>query len=329
MTPLQRLVLSSPVRLAMPIAVYPGLQIAGGSVRAMVSDPAVQAAAALALRDRYDLRVCLSAMDLSCESEAFGATIRMEEAEVPTVTGRLVSDAAGVEALAVPRPGTHRTAVHVEAVRLLAGSRKPGQLVVGGLIGPFSLAGRLWGVSEFLELTAVDPDLAQALIAKAVDYLVGYARLFKEAGADGVVMAEPTAGLLAPRSLERFSSVPVRRIIAAVEDERFGIVLHNCGARAAHLDAVFASGASAFHFGAPMDMAVALAKAGPERLVCGNLDPSAVFVGLDAPTVTERTRELLGRCGAHTNFVASSGCDIPPHAALDRLDAFFAAVAAP
>ncbi len=322
MTPLQRLVLSSPVRLAMPIAVYPGLQIAGGNVRTMVNDPAVQAAAALALRDRYDLRVCLSAMDLSCESEAFGATIRME---VPTVTGRLVTDAAGVEALAVPPPGTHRTAVHVETVSRLAQARRPRQLVLGGIIGPFSLAGRLWGVSEFLELTATDPDTAQALIAKAVDYLVGYARLFKAAGADGVVMAEPTAGLLAPRSLERFSSVPVRRIIAAVEDDRFGIVLHNCGARAAHLDAVLASGASAFHFGAPMDLAIAIAKAGPERLVCGNLDPSAVFVALDADAVARRTRDLLAQHGAHPGFVLSSGCDIPPHAALDRLDAFFAA----
>jgi uroporphyrinogen decarboxylase len=325
MTPLNRLVLASPQRLAMPIAVYPGLHISGGTVRQMVTDAAVQTAASLAVRDRYGSPFALSAMDLSAEAEAFGATIRLEENEVPTVLGRLVSDAAGVAALRVPRPGTHRTQVHVETVRHLVAARRPGQLVLGGVIGPFSLAGRLWGVSEFLELTATDPDTALVLIAKASEYLVQYVKQFKQAGADGVVMAEPTAGLLSPKGLARFSSPLVRGILAEVEADGFGVVLHNCGAKAPHLDAILESGASAFHFGAPMDMAIALDRVGPERVVCGNLDPAGVFVHLAALAVRTRTEQLLAQLGHRRTFIASSGCDIPPDAPLANLDAFIAA----
>lgn len=324
-TPFNRLVLASPQRLAMPIAVYPGLHVTKATVRQMVTDPAVQTAASLAVRDRYHSPFALSAMDLSAESEAFGATIRLEDHEVPTVLGRLVVDAAAVAALPVPKPGTHRTAVHVETVRRLAAARRPGQLVLGGVIGPFSFAGRLWGVSEFLELTATDPDLALALIAKASAYLMGYTQLFKDAGADGVVMAEPTAGLLSPKGLARFSSAAVRSIVTAVEDERFGIILHNCGAKAPHLAAIMESGASAFHFGAPMDLTAAIATAGPDRVVCGNLDPSAVFARCAATETRDKTAALLTQFGQQRTFVASSGCDIPPDAPLANLDAFVSA----
>jgi len=52
------------------------------------------------------------------------------------------------------------------------------------------------GVSEALELTLADPELMEAVLEKSTAFLAGYARAFKEAGADGVIMAEPAAGLL-------------------------------------------------------------------------------------------------------------------------------------
>ncbi len=38
--------------------------------------------------------------------------------------------------------------------------------MLGGLIGPFSLAGRLFGVSESLELTLTEPETTKALLEK-------------------------------------------------------------------------------------------------------------------------------------------------------------------
>jgi uroporphyrinogen decarboxylase len=198
-------------------------------------------------------------------------------------------------------------------------------IVLAGCIGPFSLAARLLDVTEALQLTVTDPALVQTVLEKSSRFLIAYLCRLKAAGAAGVVMAEPTAGLLSPAALGEFSSAWVRQIIQSVQDDRFTVVLHNCGARPVHLASVLASRAIVFHFGAPMDLATALCAAG-ERVICGNLDPSSVFARSSSDEVSAKTRELLSRHAQHENFVPSSGCDLPPGVPLENLDAFFEAV---
>jgi uroporphyrinogen decarboxylase len=261
-------------------------------------------------------------MDLSAEAEAFGATVRMADHKAPCVVGRLVGDVDSMNALGIPKPGTARTAIQIETVRRLSTERRPGQLVLGFVTGPYSLASRLWGTSEFLVLTATEPDLAINLLEKVTGYLVSQINLFKQAGADGVVLTEPTAGLLSPRDLVSYSAPYVSHITEAVEDDSFGIIMHSGLATTQHLGAVLESGTSAFHFGAHMDMAKAIDQAGPDRVVCGNLDPETLFVHLDESGMRHKSAKLHECVGMHYNFVASSGCDIPPHAPLATLDAF-------
>jgi uroporphyrinogen decarboxylase len=319
------MVLSSPRRLALPITTYPGLALTGATVRAAVNDPQVQFDAVAALHARYPGPFALSAMDLSAEAEAFGCTLHTSDNEIPSVTGRLVTTLEQAEKLPVPQPGDRRTAVYLETVRRL--KQLPSRpLVLGGCIGPFSLASRLVGVSEALELTLAEPDLIQVVLEKSTAFLTAYARAFKAAGADGLIMAEPAAGLLSPRGLSAHSSVYVKRIAAAVEDGHFALILHNCAARLLHLPAILETGLASFHFGAPMDLPAALGKVGPEVVLCGNLDPAGVFCQLAPADVTARAADLLARTAAHRNYVLSSGCDVPAGAPLASLDAFYAAV---
>jgi len=320
-----QLVLQSTRRLALPIAVYPGLALTGAKVSDMVTNPRAQLDAQTALRERYASPFVLSAMDLSAEAEAFGCSLMLSDAEIPTVTGRLVTSLEQAKDLAVPQPGDQRTAVYIEAVRLLR--QLPGEpIVFGGCIGPFSLAARLAGVSEAMELTVTEPDLLHTLLEKSAAFLAGYLKAFKAAGAHGVIMAEPAAGLLSPRSLAAFSSAYIKQIAAQVNDASFTIVLHNCAAKLLHLPAILETGLKAFHFGAPMDIVGALGKVSPEVVLCGNLDPTAVFVELPPAEVYARTTQLLAATAAHRNFVISSGCDLPPNAPLASLDAFHQAL---
>ena len=320
-----RMVLSSPRRLALPIATYPGLALTGATVREAVNNAQVQFDAVAALHERYRPPVALSAMDLSVEAEAFGCTLHVADNEIPSVTGRLVTGMEQARKLPLPQPGDQRTAVYLETVRLL--KKLPSRpLVLGGCIGPFSLASRLVGVSEALELTLAEPDLMQVVLEKSTAFLAGYARAFKEAGADGLIMAEPTAGLLSPRGLLAHSSVYVKRIAEAVEDGQFALILHNCAARLLHLPAILETGLTSFHFGAPMDLPAALSKIAAEVVLCGNLDPAGVFCQLAPAEVTARAADLLAHTATHRNYVLSSGCDVPAGAPLASLDAFYAAV---
>ncbi len=320
-----QLVLNSPRRLALLIATYPACALTGAKVFDIVTNPQAQFNAQAALRQRYHAPFVLSAMDLSVEAEAFGCAIHVSDSEVPTVTGRLVTNVDQAERLAVPQPGDKRSAVCLEAVRLLS-KISGAPFVFAGCIGPFSLAARLVGVSEAMELTLTEPELMHTLLEKSAAFLTSYVRAFRAAGAHGVIMAEPAAGLLSPRGMSAYSSAYIKRIATNVAGDSFTILLHNCAAKLLHLPAMLETGLKTFHFGAPMDITTALTTVSPDVVLCGNLDPAAVFVQSSPDEVAARTAGLLARTSAHRNFVVSSGCDVPPNAPLTNLDAFYEAV---
>jgi len=308
--------------LAMPVATFPGAALTGMTVREIVGNAAKQSATQIAFQGRFGTQVLMTCMDLSVEAEAFGASVTFSDTEVPSVRGRLVPDGEAAQALPVPEVGAVRTRVYIETVERLAANGS-GLPVFAGMIGPFSLAGRLFGVSESLLATASEPEAIETLIEKATSFLSAYAAAFKAAGASGIIIAEPSAGLLSPRALAGYSSRFVRRIIGRVEGGGFEVILHNCAAKALHLAAVRESGAHIFHFGAPMDIPAALQALPPGTTVCGNLDPSAVFVRSTPDVVARLTRDLISSTGGNRNFVVSSGCDLPAATPHENLDAFF------
>ncbi len=309
----------------MPIGVYAGLEITGASVKDAVTSSQHQTEAVFALHERFNTPVMLTAMDLSAEAEAFGCEIRMPEDDIPTVIGRLVTTAEEIDRLTIPSAGDKRTSVHLQTAQKLV-AQANGLPVMGGLIGPFSLAGRLFGVSEILELSLTDPDLTERLLQKVTQFLLGYVQAFRDQGVDGVIMAEPAAGLLSPRGLAKYSSAFVRQIIDNSQTDDFTIVLHNCGAKIAHLPKILEAGAEIFHFGAPMDISQAITQVDSEVIIAGNLDPTAVFHSGTIAEVEAQTSDLMNLTSPYRNFIISSGCDIPPHTPVENLDAFYRVV---
>ncbi len=309
----------------MPIGVYAGLEITGASVKDAVTSTQHQTDAVLALHERFNTQVMLTAMDLSAEAETFGCEIRMPDDDIPTVIGRLVASAEEIDRLAVPSAGDMRTSVHLQTAQNLV-AQANGLPVLGGVIGPFSLAGRLFGVSEILELSLTDPDLTERLLQKVTQFLLGYVQAFRDQGVDGVIMAEPAAGLLSPRGLAKYSSAFVKQIIDNSQTDDFTIVLHNCGAKIAHLPKILEAGAEIFHFGAPMDISQAITQVDSDVIIAGNLDPTAIFHSGTIAEVEAQTSALMNLTSPYRNFIISSGCDIPPHTPVENLDAFYRVV---
>jgi len=318
------LVLNSQCCIAMPIGVYAGMEIIGATVKEVVTDPKKQMDAITALHARFHTQMMLTAMDLSAEAELFGCQIRMSDDEIPTVVGRALTSEKLIDALPLPVAGNGRTAVHLQTAQKLV-ALETGVPVLGGLIGPFSLASRLYGVRETLELSVTNPGLLETLLEKVTEFLIHYVTAFRNLGADGVIMAEPSAGLLSPRGLGRFSSMYVKKIVEATQSQQFTLVLHNCGAKIIHLPSLLEAGAEIYHFGAQMDMAMALEKVDNQVILSGNLDPVRVFYDGNPAQVAAETQNLLKSTSGFRNFILSSGCDIPPGAPIENLDAFYAA----
>ncbi|MDP4201737.1 MAG: uroporphyrinogen decarboxylase family protein [Bacteroidota bacterium] len=318
-------ILTSKQRIALPIMTHPGIEAIGKTVKEAVSDGQVHYEAIKAVAEQFSMSACTSIMDLTVEAEAFGATINLPDNEVPTVTGRLVSDAASIAALEVPSLDKGRVPAYLLANKLAAENTtdKP---VFSGCIGPFSLAGRLYDMSEIMVGIYIEPDAINELLSKCTQFLIDYCRALKASGTQGVVMAEPAAGLLSNEDCQMYSSEYVKQIVEAVQDDNFTVILHNCGNTGHCTEAMLATGARALHFGNKIDMVQALNDCPSDVIVMGNLDPVGVFKMGTPDEVHAQTKGLLEKTANYANFVISSGCDIPPHASNANIEAFFGAV---
>lgn len=311
---------------AFPILSFPVTQLMGIHVRELIADSDRQAQGMKIIADRNDAYGANSLMDLSVEAECFGAEIAYADDEIPTVRVRLIETLADAQALKVPDFGTGRTGVYADAVKKAAAVIRD-RPVFGCQIGPFSLAGRLFGVTEAMILCYEEPETVCILLEKAVAFAIRYALAFKAAGADGIVLAEPLAGMMSPALSKEFSSAYVKQIVDAVQDDNFIVIYHNCGNSTLYMiDGILEVGAAAYHFGNAINMSDMLARIPADTLVFGNVDPAGQLRDGTPETVKMATLEVLNTCGHHSNFVISTGCDIPPGAKWENIDAFFETV---
>jgi uroporphyrinogen decarboxylase len=311
-----------------PVLSFPVARKLGHTVGEFTRSADLQAESMAWIARNAPVDAVLGAMDLSIEAEAFGAEVRFCENEVPVVTGRLVADEDDVAALAVPSPTAGRCAMATEAIAKVK-TMGVGGKVYGGMIGPFSLAGRLADVNEMMFLLMDEPETAHALLEKTTSFLSSYGAALKAAGADGLFMAEPLAGVISPAALEEFSAPYVRRVVETLQTDGFPLIYHNCGGNVTMAaEAIFAQGAAGFHFGNAIDLGAMLEKAPAGALVMGNVDPVSVLAQGSPESVRAAVASLEERCGMHPGFVLSSGCDMPATTPWENIEAFFAAASA-
>lgn len=311
---------------AIPILSFPAAKKLGVTVNELVHSAQLQAQAMACIAGRTPTAAAVSLMDLSVEAEAFGAQVTFSDWEVPSVAGRLVKTPEEAKCLQVPSTEAGRAPLCVQALGLAKEciADKP---VLAGAIGPFSLAGRLMGVSEIMYACFDTPETVHTVLEKAAAYVISYCKAFQRAGADGVVLAEPLAGLLDPQLAAEFSTAYVRQILETVQTDSFPVIYHNCGNTVMlMLPDLFALNAAAYHFGNAVDMEQVLEQAPPDKLCMGNIDPTSQFVHGSEVSMREAVKGLLDRCGRYPNFIPSSGCDIPAQAKWENIEVFFNAL---
>lgn len=310
---------------AMPIMTHPGIELLGRRVLDAVTDGRVHSEAIEALNERFPQSAgCTVIMDLTVEAEAFGASLHFADDEVPSVVGRLVSNLDEVKALEVPSLDAARVPEYLRANRLAA--ERIDKPVFAGCIGPYSLAGRLFDMTEIMMGIYTEPKTVNLLLEKCTEFIRNYCLALRECGVAGVIMAEPAAGLLPNEECMQYSSVYVKRIVEAVQDDSFAVILHNCGNTGHCTQAMVATGAKAYHFGNKIDMLDALRECPADVLVMGNLDPVEIFRNATPQQTASATRDLLNRAAGYPNFVISSGCDTPPQVPFENIEAFYKTV---
>jgi uroporphyrinogen decarboxylase len=309
----------------MPVLSFPGVQLLGVTVDELVRDGALQAKCMKAIADKYDTLASVTLMDLSVEAEAFGSPVIFSAGEVPTVTDRIVNDTDDAEKLKVPETGEARTGEYIKTVRE-AKKLITDRPVFAGAIGPFSLAGRLLDMTEIMILAFEEPETVRIVLEKATQFIISYAKEFKKAGADGIIFAEPAAGLLSPSLNRSLSAEYIKQITGEIKSGDFTVIYHNCGNTIPLIKDILEIKADGLHFGNYIKLKEMLPLVPPDIAVFGNVSPADQFKNGTAGSITENTLEILEECGGYKNYIPSSGCDIPPDSPLENIDAYFKTV---
>lgn len=305
-----------------PILSFPSTQLLGISVNELISSSDMQVKGMQAIAKKCSVGASLNMMDLSVEAEAFGAKIRFYDDEIPAVEKGIIDDILQAEYVVVPEVGTGRTALYIEGVKK-AKEAITDIPVFCGVIGPYSLAGRLFDMTELMMECFDSPDEVKILLSKATEFIIKYIQAFKAAGADGVIMAEPAAGLLSPSFAEEFSMTFVQQIFDEINSDDFIVCYHNCGNAAGDmLDMISELNADIIHLGNAVNLKKALEELPEEKIVMGNVNPVLFRTGTP-DDIRADVQRVYDECSMYENFMISTGCDVPAASKWENIEAYF------
>lgn len=312
-------------RRNLPVLFFPVLKNIDMPVPDSVKDPVNVAKGMREVIDEYpDTIAAVTGMDLTVDSEAFGVEVKFSKRQAPNTKNHIIATAEDVRKLQIPDIHSGRVDVFYDAIgeaEKLIDDRP----ILGGMFGPFSLAANLMDVSDAMMKVVHEPEMMHELLEKCTEWLIKRAQGYKDAGACGVFMAEPTAGIMNPAMLDEFSSKYVKRIVDAVQDDYFFIILHDCGSVTDSVESMYNTGCKGFHFGNGVDMKDVMPQIPADVLVFGNLDPSEVFTLGTPESIRKDTLDLLEAMKPYPHFVLSSGCDLAPLVENENLEAYYQA----
>lgn len=305
-----------------PILSFPSTQLLNITVNELISSAEMQVKGMQTIAEKCNVGASLNMMDLSVEAEAFGAKIRFYDDDIPAVEKGIIDDIADAENITVPEIGAGRTGICIDGIKK-AKEDITDVPVFCGVIGPYSLAGRLFDMTELMMECYDSPDEVKILLSKATDFIIKYIKAFKEAGADGVIMAEPAAGLLSPSLADEFSMPYVNEIFNAVNDDDFIICYHNCGNAAQDmLDMISQLNADIIHLGNAINLKTALEVIPGDKIVMGNVNPVLFRTGTP-DDIRADVQRAFDECSAYDNFMISTGCDVPAASSWKNINAYF------
>jgi uroporphyrinogen decarboxylase len=202
-------------------------------------------------------------------------------------------------------------------------------LVVGCVMGPFTLATQLLGMEPALYLAIDDSGRLERVMDFATEVVIRFAEAQVRAGAHLPVVFDPSASpaVVPPAFFREFELPRLRRVFQSLAAAgSAGNWLHIAGPVEAILPYYGQAGVGIANF----DYCVGAEEVRmllPATCVDGNIRPLA-FVDATAAEIAAQAEGLLTAFGQRGGFILSSGCEIPPESAPQNVAAMVGAARA-
>lgn len=232
--------------------------------------------------------------DITAEAEYFGCELKAGTKEQqPSVIGHTIATLDDLEKhKTIKFGGNTRCDRIIESIKILAEKYGDELPIIGSMIGPFSLAQHLNGDNWFMGIMMNDP-VAEPLINHTTDFCVAYAEEMVKAGADTIVIIDPTASyeLLGADFYAKFAVPYHRRIVEAMEKHDVPVVLHICGNTTKGISLMDEAGINAISVDQKVDIASAV-KDSKKAVIVGNIDPVQVLWKGTPEQIKEQSQKI-------------------------------------
>lgn len=301
---------------------YPGIKLLDYNIKETVTDADKQYNVMKALTEEFELDLAFNFMELSVEAEVLGAKVVFEEDHKPSVRVHPVKTLEDIENIKIPNPKTDkRMSTFIESMRLM--SENLSIPTLAAINGPFTLAGELMDVTSALIAVMKDKDFLKRLLEVTTEVLDVYIKAFIEAGADIILICEPTGCMLSTAQYKEFSGDYVKRLFE--NNKEIIPALHICGNTKHILGEMVATGAAGLSFDGIMNLPETAELLPKDIAVIGNTDPARILNQKDPQIVTDSVLKLKESMKDYPNFVLMPGCDLPHTVSLENIHAFIEA----
>lgn len=315
-------------RLVAPLMGFPGLNLTGCSVKLAQQNYGEHFRVLKAIADTYHPDVVFPMMDLSVEANAIGRYTVFPKEESATVVRDEFTRADLLAAERINISFDARLLGYVETMRLMSIGFPAGTLRGAYVTGPYTLAALLMGAEEAAMSTVTDPELLHEVCSLATGKIQQYFRLLISAGAQMICILEPSAVMLGPAQFEEFSAVYVSRLCESCSETETSTAYHVCGNSMHLVKAMALSGVDALSLDsaeAGVDLGLVAEKVPGDVIIIGNLNPTGSILYGSPDEVEKDVTQLLERMNGYSNFVLSTGCDLPQETPDENIRAFMKA----
>jgi len=302
--------------------------LAGVSINQYVSDGETLARCQLNAQRKYGYDAVFSVMDTSVETEAMGSILHYYRNMYPVVAKHVLSPDIDLSDLVVPDPQeAGRMPEMLKALGILRKELGDETLVVGCVVGPFTLAGQLLGLENTLYLAIDNPERLERLLDFTTEVLISFGRAQLKAGAHLPIVFDPAASpAVIPSSFFREFEMPrLKRLFLALESMgSAGNWLHIAGPVTSILPYYRDAGVDIANF----DYCVSMDEANnmlPAVCLDGNIKSLSFIEGTPAE-IRKESKKLLSYFRERGGFILSSGCEIPPESRPENIAAMVQAV---
>lgn len=307
-------------RPVVPLMGYPGLQLTGTNIKQNQFNHLVQFQTLSRLYDAFRPDAIFFLMDLSVEASALGLPVRFPLDDTPSVEAHPVKTLADLDPFRkIDILGDGRVIVYLETLRHM---RVAFSCPVGAyVIGPLTLAGLLAGANELAVQSVLDETFFREILEFTKGVVLRYAGALQEAGADTIMVLEPTAVIFSPATFRKHLAHIYRELVGILDDVE--VILHVCGNTHHLIPEMKRCGVAGLSLDSVVDLPSVVTE-DDDILLLGNISPVAMLS--DTPEeIYQVTLRLLEAMRDYPYFILSTGCDLPQDVPFANIEAFFRA----